>query len=182
VDGHRVHRLDGVEAARRVVAEPLRPRDPGPQPAVGRPHHGTGLAVVDLQGVVVAGHQQRAADVPLGLERELELVHEPLLDLPVPVAYAVRPLAVRAEQPVVVEGRHRRLVVAGLGGPPHGQRRTEGVGAQDGSGVVGLDELDLSRAVAQRGQHRVGVAHPQRLREGLDVLGGAEVLGECDDR
>ena len=97
-----MHGLDRVEPARGELLEPVGAGDERPA-ALALPDHDAGLAVVDVERVVVAGHQQRPADVPLVVELDARVLGEPALDVPVPAAYAGRTLAVGAQQAVLVE-------------------------------------------------------------------------------
>ena len=67
--------------------------------------HDAGLTVVDVERVVVAGDQQGAAGVPGRAERATQVGCQPLLDVLVPRPDAVRPLAVRAQEPLALEQR-----------------------------------------------------------------------------
>ena len=91
----------------------------------------------------------------------------------------------RAQQAVAVELAERAGRVLGGGGLPDGAGGGDRVGPQrrlDRGLVVGLDERDLVGRRPQHREHVVGVAVAERGRERLDVLLGAEVLGERGDR
>ena len=116
------------------------------------------------------------------MDRHPGLRGEPLLDPPVPVAYAEGSVAVRAQQAVAVERRQRAGGVARCGGVVHG----EGVGQHgraDRAGRVAVGHpLDRVAAGTQRRDRAVGVAEPQRLGE-LPDLGAVAVRGgERSDR
>ncbi len=147
--------------------------DRGPQGTAGAApgaHRDTGVAVVDAEAVVVGGHQERAAGVPGRVDRFSGRLAQPALDLGVPVAYAERPLAVRAEQPAPVEERQCEVCVAGLGRPEHAERVRHDEIADAARGVVDVDELDVLAARLEQRDGPVGVAGSDRLGQGADRL------------
>ena len=76
------------------------PLEGGHQPSVAGVDHDPGVAVVELQAVVVLGHDERAADVPVRAGGEtLDLGREPALDVSHPRRHALGPAAVRAQEP-----------------------------------------------------------------------------------
>src|ERR1700757_611552 len=66
------------------------------------------VAVEQVQPIVVGGHQQWPAGIPLRPDRIAGFFAQPAFDLPVPVADAVAPVAVRAQQPMARDGSQRR--------------------------------------------------------------------------
>ncbi len=86
------------------------------------------------------------------------------------MAYAVRPLAVRAQQPLPVQQRQRAVGVTGLGRPEH----AEGVGddelADAARGVVDVDQLDVVATRLEQGDGPVGVSGADGLGQRADGL------------
>ena len=101
---------------------------------------------------------------------------EPLLDAPVPVAYAERAVAVRAQQAVPVERLQCPLRVTGHRRVVHGEGVGQHGGADRAGGVAVAHPLDRLAAGAQGRDRPVGVAEAQRLGELAD-LGAVAVRG-----
>ena len=174
-----MHRLDLAQSRRREVARAVAGRDHRARSG-GRAHHDTGVAVVDAELVVVGGDQERPPGVGALEEGVAGLGGEPLLDAAVPVAYAERAVAVRAQEAVLVERAERPGHVAAVGRVTDGEGSRQG-GAADTRGRVGVgDPLDGVVTRGQDVQRRVRVAGAQRLGQRVDL--GAEPVGRVQRR
>ena len=150
--------------------------------AVVRGDDHPGVAVEEVEPVVVAGQQQRPPGVPLlapaAPDRQPGVLGEPALDEPVPVADAPRAVAVGAEQAVPVEDRDRararprtprpraaagRAAPAGRGAPA----RTSGSDASSSSTCSPPAARSVERARRRRRR-----ARPRRARRSPGRTGG----------
>ncbi len=111
VHRHGVDGVDGGEPGGAHLGDALLALEGGGQPPAAGVDDDPGVAVEELQSVVVLGHDERAPDVPVVARREpLHLGPEPPLDVVHPCADAVGPPAVRAQQaemPERVDGVRR---------------------------------------------------------------------------
>ena len=177
VDRQRVHGLDLGEPGGGEVEHPAAGRRHQPaELAVGTAYDDPGLAVVDAEAVVVVGDQDRAAGVPARPVVGAGGLGEAPLDEPVPVGDAAGAVAVGADQPVAVERRQRRRVVAGLGGeraPRRAARNSSGASTGSGSSV----SSNRTRSPPARSRSTTASASPSRRarRERADLL--AEAVG-----
>ena len=100
------------------------------------------------------------------------------LDLTVPAGDAVGPLAVGAQQSVLVERVDRGLRVAGFGSEAYGERGLGGDRPELGHRllVLGVDQLDVA-PTAEHLDHPVGIVVAQRLGQVGDPA--AEAVGRA---
>ena len=154
----------------RLVAKSSGP--PAPAMTARRPSaraiDHAGVAVVDVQPVVVGGHQQRAPGIPLRPRRLAGLFGNPLLNLPIPVPHPVRAFPVCAQQPVLIQRRQRDIVGAVQRCLAQPQRMRQQDRTQSIRRIVGFDELDVFAAGMQQLQRTVGVTDSDRLGKTAD--------------
>ncbi len=104
VHGHRVHRLHRSQPTGGEVDEPAVPAEHGPERAVRRPDHDSGVPVEKSYRVVVLGDQDRPADVPVALGHQTGVLGEPPGDPPGPLAHPVRSRPVPAHESMRLHG------------------------------------------------------------------------------
>ena len=167
VDGHGVHGLDVGEPAGGELHRPTRTGHHRPQDAVAQHRH-PGVAVVEPQPVVICGHQDRSADVPLGPQRHVGLLGQPAFDLPVPVGDPEWPAAVRAQHPVFFQRGDRRGCVSEHRRLPQPQRLRHKDCPQRRGGIVGVHPLHMLPTGGEDVDGGVGVAVSDRARQGTD--------------
>ncbi len=126
-------------------------RDRGPDPVV-RGDDDSGVAVEEVEPVVVAGQQQGPAGVPLlapaAADRQAGVLGERALDEAVPVADAPGSVAMGAEQPVVRRGSS--IASAASPRPPPSRRRSacrtsRSRKRREHRGVGRVEQLDVRR-------------------------------------
>ena len=159
-----------------------RPRARAPSASA---HDHAGVAVVDARGrsrwrsPAAAGRRttppQIGSPVSLG---------EPALDRAVPVAYAVRALAVGAEQPVLVE-RRQRAAAASPARPRRGTASAAGGASRARSAAAGVGRRSTSStcvAARRRAAPSAASASPSRSASASSPISRAEAVRSCAAR
>ena len=185
VDGHRVDAVDRGQAGRAELDELAAPLE-GRAHATGvGGHDDPGVAVVEAQAVVVLGHEQRPADVPLALGAEaLDLVGQPALDAVGPGGDAVGARggartgrgSFRAPRGPGARRPSRAASITARAAPT--APSWTGASAESVSGSTG-SQVTSSGERRERLHRRVGVAAPDGLGHGAD--GAAEAVHAAED-